>query len=108
MFDMANDSGLFRTRGELASGGWRLEGNCFVKNSNAMLPLYEAKMTYQYNHRSGTFEGAAPGDRLHRLPSPSGKQLSDPMYAAMPFYWVASEDVDGLLEGVGERKWLGG
>ncbi len=24
-----------------------------------MLPLYEAKMTYQYNHRSGTFEGSS-------------------------------------------------
>ena len=27
MFDMANDSGLFRTRAELASAGWELEAD---------------------------------------------------------------------------------
>jgi hypothetical protein len=106
MFHMANDSGLFRTQAELASAGWTREGNRFVKDGQVMLPLYEAKMTYQYNHRSGTFEGAPPGERLHRLPSPSDEQLADPCYAPMPFYWVAQEDVDARLDGVWDRGWL--
>ncbi len=106
MFDMTNDSGLFRTRAELAAAGWKLEGNRFVKDGAVMLPLYEAKMTYQYNHRSGTFEGAPPGERLHRLPSPSDEQLADPSYAPMPFYWVAQEDVDARLGGVWDHGWL--
>lgn len=32
MFDMANDSHLFRTRGQLEGSGWTLEGNTFVRS----------------------------------------------------------------------------
>ena len=106
MFDMANDSSLFGTRAELASAAWRLESDRFEKSGHIMLPLYEAKMTHQYNHRSGTFEGAPPGKRPHRLPSPSDAQLADPKYAPQPFYWVAEEDVDARLDGVWNRGWL--
>ena len=106
MFDMANDSGLFRTRAELAAAGWRLEAGRFKKDGNLMLPLYEAKMAYQYNHRSGTFEGAPAGKRPHRLPSPSDTQLADPQYAPLPFYWVTDEAVDSRLDGVWNRGWL--
>ncbi|NUN13126.1 MAG: N-6 DNA methylase [Myxococcales bacterium] len=106
MFHMANDSGRFRTRGELAQVGFRLEGNRFVKDGQVMLPLYEAKMAYLYTHRSGTFEGAAPGDRPHRLPTPSDEQLADPNYVPLPFYWVAESDVEAKLDGVWNRGWL--
>ena len=106
MFDMANDSGLFRTRADLASAGWMMDSNRFERPGETMLPLYEAKMTYQYNHRSGTFEGAPAGKRPHRLPSPSGAQLADQKYAPLPFYWVAEEHVDAQLDGVWDREWL--
>ena len=106
MFDMTNDSGLFRTRAELASAGRRLEAGRFEKDGRVMLPLYEAKMTYRYNHRSGTFEGAAAGKRPHRLSSPSQGRLADPKYATLPFYWVAQEEVDARLDGVWNRGWL--
>ncbi|MCA9641928.1 MAG: restriction endonuclease, partial [Myxococcales bacterium] len=71
MLHMANDSGLFRTRGELAQAGWTLQGNRFVKDGQVMLPMYEAKMTHIYTHRSGSFEAAAHGERPHRLPTPT-------------------------------------
>lgn len=106
MLHMANDSGLFRTRGELAQAGWTLQGNRFVMDGQVMLPLYEAKMTHIYTHRSGSFEGAALGERPHRLPTPSDEQLADPSYAPLPFYWVAETEVDAKLDGVWERKWL--
>ena len=106
MFHMTNDSGLFRTRAELASTGWRLEADRFETDGRVMSPLYEAKMTYQFNHRSGTFEGAPAGKRPHRLPSPSDRQLADPEYAALPFYWVAEEAVDARLDGVWDHGWL--
>ena len=106
MFHMTNDSGLFRTRAELASAGWRLEANRFKRHRDVMLPLCEAKTTYHYNHRSGTFEGAPAGKRPHRLPSPSDAQLADPCYAPLPFYWVAEEEVDARLDGVWNRAWL--
>ena len=106
MFHMANDSGLFRTRADLAAAGWRPEADRFEKGGDVMLPLYEAKMTYQYNHRSGTFEGASSEKRPHRLPSPSEAQLANPDYATLPFYWVAEEEVDAQLDGVWDREWL--
>ena len=106
MFHMTNDSSLFRTRTELASAGWMLEADRFEKDEVVMLPLYEAKMTNQYHHRSGTFEGAPSGRRPHRLPSPSYAQLADPTYAPLPFYWVAEEEVDTRLDGVWDRGWL--
>ena len=106
MFHMTNDSGLFRTRAELAASEWGLEAGWFKKAGRVMSPLYEAKMTYQFNHRSGTFEGAPAGKRPHRLPSPSDEQLADPEYAALPFYWVAEEEVDARLDGVWDRGWL--
>ena len=108
MFDMANDSGLFRTGGELASAGWSLDANRYKKDGKTMLPLYEAKMAYQYNHRSGTFEGAPAGKRPHRLPSPSDAHLGDPHYAPLPFYWVAEDKVDDRLGSVWDRGWLFG
>ncbi len=106
MFHMTNDSDLFRTHAELASAGWRLEADWFEKDGRVMLPLYEAKMIYQFNHRSGTFEGASAGRRPHRLPSPSDGQLADPEYAVLPFYWVAEEEVNARLDGVWDRGWL--
>lgn len=106
MLDMANDSGLFRTRAELVSAGWRLDGSQFLKDEKVMLPLYEAKMAYIYNHRSGTFEEAASGERQHRLPTPSDQQLADPSYAPLPCYWVDQKEVDAKLEGVWDRGWL--
>ncbi len=106
MLDMTNDSGLFRTRADLASAGWKLEAGAFEKEGRVMLPLYEAKMTDQYNHRSGTFESAAAAKRPHRLPSPSDVQLADPKYRPLPFYWVAEDEVDARLDGIWDRGWL--
>lgn len=106
MFDMANDSGSFRTRAELGSAGWVIEGNRYVRDGKAMLPLFEAKMVYQYHPRHGTFEGAPAGERLHRLPSPSDEQLTDATYAPLPYYWVAQDDVEARLDQVWDRGWL--
>ena len=108
MFHMTSDSGLFRMRADLVSAGWRPAADRFEKDGNVMLPLYEAKMIFQYNHRSGTFEGALAGKRPHRLPSPSVARLADPKHATQPFYWVAEEQVDARLDGVWDRGWLFG
>ena len=72
----------------------------------SLLPMYEAKMVYQYNHRNGTFEGAPSGKRPHRLPSPSDSQLADPKYVSLPFYWVAEEETSAWFDGVWDREWL--
>lgn len=106
MFHMTSDSGLFRTRKELDGAGWELKGNRFAKGGNVMLPLYEAKMAYMYNHRSGTYEHAPPGERPHRLPTPSDEQLADPNYLPLPFYWVADSDVASKFVEAWDRGWI--
>ena len=53
MFHMANDSGLFGTRAELASAGWRLNASRFEQDGAVMLPLYEGKMIHHFDHRFG-------------------------------------------------------
>ncbi len=108
MFDMTNDSGLFRQHGELTAAGWNLEGNRFVKDGEVMLPLYEAKMAYIYNHRGGTYEGSPPGERPHRLPALPDEQLANPRCAALPFYWVATAEVEARLTPTWDRQWLFG
>jgi hypothetical protein len=54
MLDMANDSDLFRTAKDLLAEGWKLAGNVFRKDGAAYLPLYEAKMLHQFDHRCPT------------------------------------------------------
>ena len=60
MFNMTTDSGIFRTRD---ATGWvkasKLGGNIFNprKAVKRYLPLYEAKLFHQYDHRFATFDG---------------------------------------------------
>src|SRR5208337_3369698 len=42
LFNMASDSGLFRTRDQLEADGWRLDGNTFRREKQTYMPLYEA------------------------------------------------------------------
>ena len=64
MFNMTDDSDLFRTREELEGEGWELEGNVFVleDEEERYLPLYEAKLFHQYDHRFATFDGVSAKD----------------------------------------------
>jgi len=56
MFDMANDSGKFRTRQELEEqeGAWPIGGNRFDSAEGEWLPLYEGKMVQAYDHRAAS------------------------------------------------------
>ena len=48
---MTSDSHLFRTREEMERQGFTLHGNIFVREEEVWLPLYEAKMFQQFDHR---------------------------------------------------------
>jgi hypothetical protein len=81
MLDMSNDSHLFHTREQLEQAGWRLEGNRFVRGAEVMLPLYEAKMLHQFDHRWATYDGLETRDLT------SGEK-DDPNRRALSRYWV--------------------
>jgi hypothetical protein len=89
MFDMSNDSHLFRTR-----------------PGAGLVPLYEAKMVHQYDHRFGTYEGATQAQsNKGTLPKATDKQKADPDFELTPRYWVTVEELDQRLRHR-ERQWL--
>ena len=53
MFDMTNDSGLFRTRAELEEieGAWRVDAGRYKSATGQWVPLYEGKMIWHFDHR---------------------------------------------------------
>ena len=107
MFDMANDSGLFRTRAELVSAGWRLDAERFEKDGEVMVTLYEAKMIHQFDHRFGTYDGQSEAQaKRGKLPELDHVSHSDPRRVPLPRYWVHGEEVTTRLDAIWDRHWM--
>jgi hypothetical protein len=105
MFHMSNDSGLFRTRPQLEAEGWQLDGNHFIRDNQRYLPLYEAKMIWQFDHRYGSYAGRDDGRGFVVLPEPTIEYYQNPDYLPLPYYWVEQQEVERLLQGW-SRQWL--
>lgn len=73
MFHMSNDSHLFA--GEPAPD---------------RLPLYEAKMVHQYDHRWATYRGDGGADASVDVPLTDKR---DPNFAVRPRYWIEAREV---------------
>ena len=61
LFNMANDSGLFRTAEDLERRGAAFDGWAWNRGDQRWLPLYEAKMLSHWNHRYCDLRGRHPG-----------------------------------------------
>ncbi|MBI1241487.1 MAG: N-6 DNA methylase [Nostoc sp. RI_552] len=83
MFDMANDSGLFHN--EAVDG---------------LVPLYEAKMFHQFNHRWATYINSNATRDL------TEEEMADVAFTTQPRYWVDRKEVDNKLAGKWDKKWL--
>ncbi|MFW2014801.1 Eco57I restriction-modification methylase domain-containing protein [Acinetobacter bereziniae] len=106
MFDMSNDSHLFKTYEDLMGEGYELNGNHFIKDEFEYVPLYESKMIQIYTHRHGDFKDSNH-ERAHILPKVDIERLSDPEYLPCPYYWVLKSDVDSRIGEFGWRnKWF--
>ncbi|NLH68733.1 MAG: hypothetical protein GX454_00910 [Brooklawnia sp.] len=66
-----------------------------------MLPLYEAKMIHQYDHRWATYE---PDGTVRDV---TLVEKQDPSFVALPRYWVREEVVQDRLPGTGKDWMLG-
>ncbi len=107
MFDMASDSNLFRVRQQLESEGWILQGNVFFRSGERYLPLYEAKMIHQFDHRFGTYEGQTEAQANQgKLPELNDNQHADPTFFTLPRYCVSSKEVDERLGTSWPYDWL--
>ena len=55
MFDMANDSHLFRTAAQLEDEGfYPVQGNRWKKGTALYLPLYQGRIIHQFDHRASS------------------------------------------------------
>jgi hypothetical protein len=98
LFNMASDSHHFRTASELEAQQYWLDGNTFVGPDGRYLPLYEAKMIHQFDHRSSTYEGATQKQlSVGILPQPSLNQKQNATYVVQPRYWVSGAAVDAAM-----------
>lgn len=95
MFDMSNDSHLFHE-----------------SSGEGLLPLYEAKMIHQFDHRWATYEAnskgrAGKGEVGSRDVTDAEK--ADPRFSVTPRYWVETSEVQQrLVDKSWEREWLMG
>ena len=96
MFHMTNDSKLFHVVEELNTNNYRREGNIFVKEKEKFLPLYESKLTYQYDHRAATFSGIPSLQRfkIHAgTNTPNAIDKDNPKYLSEPRFWISLNEV---------------
>ncbi len=101
MFDMSNDSHLFRTREELENVAARLGADGRFRGADGeYLPLYEAKLMHQFDHRFATFE------RDGKVRDVSDGEHADPNFVVTPRYWVGAGEVD--TKASHSREWMVG
>lgn len=79
MFHMSNDSGLFQTRPE--------------KSAHPTLPLYEAKMIHQFDHRWASYAPSAAGSDDAETADVSDAQKAELGFTVRPRYWVQEREV---------------
>ncbi|MDD5175629.1 MAG: Eco57I restriction-modification methylase domain-containing protein [Sterolibacterium sp.] len=95
MFDMTNDSKLFKRRDELEAQGWYPVGmNRWKKGEAEAVPLYEGKMVQMYDHRAANVVMNA--DNLHRpaqQEASSAAQHADPDFSPTSQFWVTTDEV---------------
>ncbi len=102
MFHMSNDSELFRTATQLAETGWRREKENWINGDSCMVPLYEAKMIHQFDHRFGDY-GARGDERGFRVMAETPlNSYQDAMFEPEPFYWISRSEVESTLA---PRNW---
>ena len=93
MFDMTNDSNLFRTASQLdADGFYPVQGNKWKRSKELYVPLYEGKMVQAYDHRAASV--VVKPDNLNRPAQPSDatdEEHGDPDWLPKPQYWVIAD-----------------
>ncbi|WP_417040381.1 Eco57I restriction-modification methylase domain-containing protein [Cylindrospermopsis raciborskii] len=90
MFHMANDSGLFHTQ----------DPGLIEEVPDLKVPLYEAKMFHQFDHRWATYTDNGDTRDL------TDDEKSDLSFTIKPRYWVDKKEVENKLSGRWDKNWL--
>lgn len=91
LFNMSSDSHHFKLAPDLEREGYRREGNVFVSPYDRYLPLYEAKMIHQFDHRWATYDSA---DEVRDV---TVDEKRNPNFVVQPRYWVREEIVESAI-----------
>ena len=101
MFDMTNDSGLFRTREELEEkeGAYPVGGNRFASPAGDWVPLYEGKMVQAFDHRAARVVINPENQHRPAQPVPATvEQHQDPDWLPDPQFWVPASECGWTAE----------
>ena len=99
MFDMTNDSNLFKTAQQLdAEGCYPVEGNRWKKGEELYLPLYQGRMIHQFDHRANSVRFNPESTHNPYL----SEGVTEAQHAAPDFlpqtqYWVPAHNVEKTL-----------
>jgi hypothetical protein len=106
MFDMTNDSSLFKTRAELETEGFMSAAlNRWRKGDAEAMPLYVGRMIRQFDHRHANV--TVNEENLHNAAfgaTLSAEEKSDPGVYPLPQYWVTRD----ALPAEQWREWVVG
>jgi hypothetical protein len=95
MFDMTNDSALFRTAAELEKlGAYRVAGNRWRKGEAEWLALYEGKMVQAFDHRAASV--SVNPQNLNRPAQPEATTLAqhrDATWSPTPQFWLQATEI---------------
>ena len=100
MFDMTNDSHLFRTASQLeADGSYPVKGNCWKQGAELYLPLYEGKMVQAFDHRAASV--VVNPENLNRPAQPreaTHEEHADPNWLPKPQFWISTASIEWCEE----------
>ena len=103
MINMTSASHLFKTSENLIAEGYTLVANRWRKGKDWMLPLYEGKMIYLFDHRYATFAGATQTQlNSGQLPKLTDEEHNDPWKLPMPEVWIPQE---AIAERIDRHYW---
>ena len=116
-YNMTSDSSLFRTASQLKADGYDRVDLDWIRSADTLLdnahssyvPLIEAKMLNQFDHRFGDALTLENRPVNSPWPYPSSDQLRNPSFEVAPWYWIPGEIVSATLERQAwQSQWLMG
>jgi type II restriction/modification system DNA methylase subunit YeeA len=99
MYMMNTGSRIFKTKEELESTDWKLDGNIFELDGERMVPVYEAKMIHQFDHRFGTYANQTQAQaNQNKLPEFDENDHANTLKYVLPNYFVDLRDVEERMK----------
>lgn len=81
-------------------------GKRTLQSNQGLVPMYEAKMMNQYDHRYGTYEGVTKRTGT-AINAPNNRERPDAAYRIQPWYWISLDAVKSRIP-FWNNKWLVG